>query len=139
MQENKSNIIVYNDGELELKVSLESETVWLTQKQIAELFNVESHNITYHIQNIYKQKELDKNPTTQKIRVVQKEGKREVERDVDHYNLDMIISIGYRVNSITATKFRQWATSILKSIFKMALLLTLIKSQMIGLYLWKMK
>ena len=65
MQENKSNIIVYNDGELEVKVSLESETVWLTQKQIAELFNVESHNITYHIQNIYKQKELDKNPTTQ--------------------------------------------------------------------------
>ena len=115
MQENKSNIIVYNDGELEVKVSLESETVWLTQKQIAELFNVESHNITYHIQNIYKQKELDKNPTTQKIRVVQKEGKREVEREVDHYNLDMIISIGYRVNSITATKFRQWATSILKN------------------------
>jgi hypothetical protein len=115
MQENISNIIVYNDGELELKVSVENETIWLTQKQLGELFNVESHNITYHIKNIYKQKELMQNPTTRKIRVVQKEGKREIERDIDHYNLDMIISIGYRVNSITATKFRQWATSILKS------------------------
>ena len=115
MQENISNIIVYNDGELELKVSVEQESVWLTQKQLGELFNVESHNITYHIKNIYKQKELLQNPTTRKIRVVQKEGKREIERDIDHYNLDMIISIGYRVNSITATKFRQWATSILKN------------------------
>ena len=115
MQENILNIIVYNDGELELKVSVENETIWLTQKQLGELFNVESHNITYHIKNIYKQKELLQNPTTRKIRVVQKEGKREIERDIDHYNLDMIISIGYRVNSITATKFRQWATSILKN------------------------
>ncbi len=112
---NKSDMVIYNDGELELNVSVTEDTLWLTQKQLGELFNVESHNITYHIQNIYKQKELEKNPTTQKIRVVQKEGKREVERDVDHYNLDMIISIGYRVNSITATKFRQWATSVLKS------------------------
>lgn len=109
-----SNIVVYQDGELELKISLDDETVWLAQKQIGELFSVESHNITYHIKNIYKQKELDKISTTRKIRVVQKEGNREVERDVDHYNLDMIISIGYRVNSITATRFRQWATSILK-------------------------
>ena len=108
-------MVIYNDGELELNVSVTQDTLWLTQKQLGELFNVESHNITYHIQNIYKQNELEKNPTTQKIRVVQKEGKREVERDVDHYNLDMIISIGYRVNSITATKFRQWATSVLKS------------------------
>ena len=114
-EQNKSDIIVYNDGELELKVSVNNETIWLTQKQLGSLFNVESHNITYHIKNIYKQKELEKTSTTQKIRVVQKEGKREIERDVDHYNLDMIISIGYRVNSITATKFRQWATSVLKS------------------------
>ncbi len=114
-EQNNQNIVVYNDGELELKVSLKSETLWLTQKQLGELFDVESNNITYHIQNIYKQKELEKNPTTQKIRVVQKEGNRNVERDVDHYNLDMIISIGYRVNSITATKFRQWATSVLKN------------------------
>jgi len=109
------NIVVYNDGELELKVSVDDDTIWLTQKQLAELFSVESHNITYHIKNIYKQKELDQNPTTQRIRVVQREGNREVQRDVDHYNLDMVISIGYRVNSITATKFRQWATSVLKN------------------------
>ncbi len=112
---NTSNIVIYSEGELELNVSVTGDTIWLTQKQLGELFNVESHNITYHIQNIYKQRELEKNPTTQKIRVVQKEGKREVERDVDHYNLDMIISIGYRINSITATKFRQWATAILKN------------------------
>lgn len=113
--QNRADIVIYSEGELELSVSVNKETLWLTQKQLAELFNVESHNITYHIQNIYKQRELEKNPTTQKIRVVQKEGKREVERDVDHYNLDMTISIGYRVNSVTATKFRQWATSVLKS------------------------
>jgi len=114
-EQNKSNMVIYNDGELELNVSVTQDTLWLTQKQLGELFHVESHNITYHIKNIYKQKELEKNPTTQKIRVVQKEGNREVQRDVDHYNLDMIISIGYKVNSITATKFRQWATSVLKS------------------------
>ena len=70
--------------------------------------------MNYHIQNIYKQKELYKNPTIRKIRIVQKEGSREVQRDVEHYSLDMIISVGYRVNSITATKFRQWATNVLK-------------------------
>ena len=113
--QNLSNLVVYNDGELELKVSVDMETIWLTQKQLAELFKIEAHTITYHIQNIYKQKELQKNPTTRKIRVVQKEGKREVEREVEHYNLDVIISVGYRVNSVTATKFRQWATTILKN------------------------
>ena len=113
--DNISNLVVYHDGELELKISMDNETVWLNQKQLGELFSVESHSVTYHIKNIYKQKELQKNSTTRKIRVVQKEGSRKVEREVDHYNLDMIISIGYRVNSITATKFRQWATSILKN------------------------
>lgn len=112
---NMSNIVVYNNGELELKVSINNESIWLTQKQLGELFSVESHNITYHIKNIYKQKELEKDPTTLKIRVVQKEANREVQRDVNHYNLDMIISIGYRVNSITATRFRQWATTVLKN------------------------
>ena len=113
--ENISNILLYNDGELELKVSLNEETIWITQKQLSELFNVEIHTINYHIKNIYKQKELDKISTIRKIRIVQKEGNREIQRDVEHYNLDMIISIGYKVNSITATKFRQWATSILKN------------------------
>ncbi|MDY0122411.1 MAG: RhuM family protein [Sulfurimonas sp.] len=114
-KQNRQDMIIYNDGELELSVSLNGETLWLTQKQIAQLFSVEVHTANYHIKNIFKQKELDKNPTIRKIRIVQKEGSREVERDVDHYSLDMIISVGYRVNSITATKFRQWATKVLKS------------------------
>jgi len=114
-KQNKSDMIIYNDGELELSVSLKEDTLWLTQKQIAELFSVEVHTANYHIKNIFKQKELDKNPTIRKIRIVQKEGNREIERDLEHYCLDMIISVGYRVNSITATKFRQWATSVLKN------------------------
>jgi hypothetical protein len=108
-------MILYNDGELELNISVNEDTLWLTQKQIAELFSVEVHTVNYHIKNIFQQKELDKNATIRKIRIVQKEGNREVQREVEHYNLDMIISVGYRINSITATKFRQWATSVLKS------------------------
>ena len=108
--DNISNIVLYNDGELELKVSVNEETIWLTQKQLSELFSVETHTINYHIKNIYKQKELNKNSTIRIFRIVQKEGNREIQRNIEHYNLDMIISIGYRVNSITATKFRQWAT-----------------------------
>jgi hypothetical protein len=113
-KQNISDTIIYNDGELELSISVNEDTIWLTQKQIAELFVVEIHTVNYHIKNIFKQKELDRNPTIRKIRIVQKEGNREVERGVEHYNLDMIISIGYRINSITATKFRQWATTVLK-------------------------
>ncbi|MCW8953444.1 MAG: virulence RhuM family protein [Sulfurimonas sp.] len=110
-----SNVVVYNDGELELKISINEETVWLTQKQLAELFDVTKQNISLHINNIFKEKELDKNSTVKYFLIVQKEGNREIQRNVEHYNLDMIISIGYRVNSITATKFRQWATSVLKN------------------------
>ena len=113
-----SNLVVYNDGELELKVSVDSETIWLTQKQIAEVFGGTKQNISLHINNIYKEKELDKISTVKYYLTVQKEGNREVTRNIEHYNLDMIISIGYRVNSITATKFRQWATSILKNYIK---------------------
>lgn len=109
-----SNLVVYNDGELELKVSVNSETIWLTQKQISELFMVTVPNINMHIKAIYKDEELIKKRTIQNFLIVQKEGNREVERNIEHYNLDMIISIGYRVNSVKATKFRQWATSILK-------------------------
>ncbi|MDZ7819315.1 MAG: RhuM family protein [Aliarcobacter sp.] len=107
---NISNIVVYNDGELELKVSVNEETIWLTQKQLAELFKVSKQNVSLHINNIFNEKELDKNSTVKFFLIVQKEGNREVERNIEHYNLDMIISIGYRVNSLTATKFRQWAT-----------------------------
>ncbi len=109
-----NNIIVYGSGELEINVSIKEDTLWLTQKQIAELFEVTIPNISMHIRAIYKENELDKNPTVKKYLTVQKEGSREVSRDLEHYNLDVIISVGYRVNSIKATKFRQWATSILK-------------------------
>ena len=110
-----SNLVVYNDGELELKVSVNEETIWLTQKQLAELFKVSKQNVSLHINNIFNEEELDKKSTVKFFLIVQKEGNREVERNIEHYNLDMIISIGYRVNSLTATKFRQGATSILKN------------------------
>ena len=93
---------------------MEEETVWLTQQQMAILFDVKENNITYHIQGIFKTHELDPESTTQKIRVVRKEGNRFVNRSIDYYNLDMIISVGYRVNSANATQFRRWATSVLK-------------------------
>ena len=109
-----NNIVVYENGEIELSISIKNETIWLTQKQLSILFQVEVHTVNYHIKNIFKQKELSKESTIRKIRIVQKEGKRDVERDVEHYNLDMIISVGYRVNSLKATKFRQWATGVLK-------------------------
>jgi hypothetical protein len=108
------SIAIYKDGELELKTSIDSETIWLTQKQIAELFDKDIRTINEHIKFIYKEEELIENSTIRNFRIVQKEGNREVARDVLHYNLDVIISIGYRANSKKATKFRQWATSVLK-------------------------
>jgi prophage antirepressor-like protein len=110
-----SEIVVYNDGELELNVSVNEDTVWLTQKQIVSMFDSSKSNISEHIKFIYEDEELDKNSTVRKFRIVQKEGNREVKRNVEHYNLDMIISLGYRVNSKKATKFRQWATTVLKN------------------------
>ena len=108
-------IILYQPNEnVQLEVRLEEETVWLTQAQMALLFDVKENNITYHIQGIFKTRELDPGSTTQKIRVVRKEGNRLVNRTIDFYNLDMIISVGYRVNSANATQFRRWATSVLK-------------------------
>ncbi len=109
-----TNTIIYNNGEIELKVSLDNDTIWLTQKNISELFEVTIPNVSMHIKAIYKEKELTKESTVKKYLTVQKEGNREVTRNLDHYNLDMIISVGYRVNSLKATRFRQWATSVLK-------------------------
>jgi len=109
------NIVVYNDGELELKVSVEEETVWLTQKQIAEVFDVNVPAISKHIKNIYKDNELEQFSTVSILEIVQKEGTREVLRSVEHYNLDIILAIGYRTNSAKAIKFRQWATLVLKN------------------------
>jgi len=111
----ESDMIIYNDGELELSVSVGKETLWLTQKQIAELFEVTVPNINMHIKAIYKEEELFENRTIQKYLIVQQEGKRTVKREVEHYNLDVVISVGYRVNSKKATTFRQWATKILKN------------------------
>ena len=109
-----NDLVKYNNGEIELTVSIENDTIWLTQKQIAELFDKDIRTVNEHIQAIYNEEELFENSTIRNFRIVQKEGKRKVSRDVLHYNLDVIISIGYRANSKKATKFRQWATSVLK-------------------------
>jgi hypothetical protein len=110
---NDNQVIIYegSDGESHIEVRLEGETVWLTQAQMVELFKSSKANISEHIKNIYTEKELSPEATVRKFRTVRKEGDREVSRDVEHYNLDMIISIGYRVKSDIATKFRQWATA----------------------------
>ena len=111
-----NEIILYAtpDGNVRVEVLFESESFWLTQKKMAELFGVESHTITYHLQEIYKSNELNSVATTRKIRVVQTEGIRTVAREVDFYNLDAIIAVGYRVNSREATQFRIWATQVLR-------------------------
>lgn len=110
-----NEIVLYKPNEqFQLEVQVMDETVWLTQQQMAQLFGVAENNITYHIRSIYKTQELEPTATTQKIRVVRQEGNRTVARSIDFYNLDMIISVGYRVNSANATQFRKWATRILK-------------------------
>jgi len=110
------NFIIYTDKneDIKLKVFIKNETIWATQKQMAELFGVDSDTISYHLKNIYKTNELQKEATTEKISVVQKEGNREVKRAVTFYSLDAIIAVGYRVNSKRATQFRIWATKVLK-------------------------
>ena len=108
--------LLYNaEGEdVSVNVIVQDETIWLTQRAMGELFQVESNTINYHLREIYKTKELSEMATTRKIRVVQQEGKRQVERELQYYNLDAIISVGYRVNSRRATHFRIWATGVLK-------------------------
>jgi hypothetical protein len=112
----QNDIIFYNTptGDVKIEVIFNDETFWLTQKRMAELFGVESHTITYHLKEIFSSEELEEKATTRKIRVVQKEGNREVGRALDFYNLDAIIAVGYRVNSRQATQFRIWATKTLK-------------------------
>lgn len=102
------------DGRTQIEVAFEQETVWLTNSQLVELFNSSKANISEHIQNIFSSGELEEISTVRKFRTVQTEGKRQVERDRVHYNLDIIIAVGYRVNSKQGTKFRQWATQRLK-------------------------
>ena len=102
------------DDENEINVLVKSETIWLTQKAMAELFSCSPDNISLHLKTIYESGELVEKGTTEKISAVQKEGKRRVSRELSFYNLDAIISVGYRVNSLQATRFRQWATKILR-------------------------
>lgn len=113
----KSDFLLYTspDGEVRVEVFFQDETIWLTQKRMAELFGVEAHTITYHLQEVFESKELAEEATTRKFRVVQQEGDRQVKREVNFYNLDAIISVGYRVNSHQATQFRIWATKTLRS------------------------
>lgn len=113
--EEQGEIILYQpDESVKMEVRIENETVWLTQAQMAELFDVKENTITYHIKEIYNVGELEINPTTRKIRVVRQEGNRKVNRNIDFYNLDMIISVGYRVSSKRGVQFRIWATGVLK-------------------------
>ncbi len=116
MQKNKAEIIIYQapDSLINLKVRFEGETIWLTQAQVVDLFSSSKANVSEHIKHIFQSGELDPEATVRKIRTVQIEGGRKVFRYLDHYNLDMIISIGYRVNSIRGTQFRIWASKILK-------------------------
>lgn len=113
-----SNIVIYNDGELELKVSVNTETVWLNRNQLSELFGRDVKTIGKHINNVFNEKELDKNMVVAKFATTTQhgaiEGKTQT-KEVEYYNLDVIISVGYRVKSQKGVKFRQWATSILKS------------------------
>lgn len=110
------NIIIYttNDGKTKIDVKLEEDTIWLTQSQMCELYQTSKSNISEHIKNIFEEGELSREATIRKFRTVQIEGARKVERIVEHYNLDMIIALGYRIRSIIATRFRQWATERLK-------------------------
>ena len=118
MMEHDSNgeIIIYQseDGSSKLDVKLEDETVWLTQAQLVDLFHSSKANVSEHIKNIFDEGELEENSTVREFRIVRREGSREVARNIKHYNLDMIISLGYRIQSKVATHFRRWATERLK-------------------------
>lgn len=114
MSESLIQIFKSKDGYTEIQVKLEKDTVWLTQKQISDLFEKDKDTIGLHFKNIFNSGELDELSTTEEYSVVQTEGSRKVKRKIKHYNLDAIISVGYRVNSIRGTQFRIWANSILK-------------------------
>jgi len=108
-------LFVSADGLARLEVALDDDTVWLSQAQMAALFDKDTRTIGEHIKNIYSEKELDKDSTIRNFRIVRREGDRKVSRNIDHYNLDVIISIGYRVKSQRGVQFRQWATHTLKT------------------------
>lgn len=120
MIENMKNIILYQSENNNVKVEVlyDNEDFWLTQKTMAELFSVKVNTINYHLKEIFNSKELNEKSTIRKIRIVQNEGNRKVNREVDFYSLDAIIAVGYRVNSKEATSFRKWATNTLKEYIK---------------------
>ena len=111
-EDNKNGIIIYQDdnGMTKINVRFADEDVWLTQQQLAEIYDTTQENISMHISNIFGDNELDQNRTHKKYLLVRQEGSRKVQRNMDHYNLDMIIALGYRVQSQVATRFRRWAT-----------------------------
>jgi len=113
---NSGEILIYQnqEGNIKIDVRLEDETVWLAQEQMAKLFGKGRSTVTEHIINLYEEGELDQKPTCRNFRQVRIEGNREVARDIDYYNFDVIISVGYRVKSVQGTQFRIWATQRLK-------------------------
>ena len=115
-QSSEKSVIVYksDDGTIQLEVQLFEDMVWLTQAQMVVLFHTTKQNVSLHIKNIYKEQELQQDSTVKKYLTVQNEGGRDVSRLVDYYNLDVIISVGYRVKSVQGTRFRQWANNVLK-------------------------
>lgn len=112
----KPSIEIYQSDQQTIEVRLDAtrETLWLGQKQMADLFDKDVRTVNEHLKNIYKDQELEEGSTIRKFRIVQQEGKRQVQREVDHYNLDAILSVGYRVNSKKGTQFRRWATQVLR-------------------------
>ncbi len=111
-----NNMIIYisKDGQVKVDVNIQNEDLWMSQDIMAKLYGTTKNNISIHLKNIFNEGELEKNATVKKILTVQKEGTREVKRSIEHYNLDAIIAVGYRINSKKATEFRIWATKILK-------------------------
>jgi hypothetical protein len=116
MSPETGQILIYQDGGLNLQVRLEGQSVWLTQRLIAELFGVTVPTVNEHLANIYDERELDSAATIRNFRIVQTEGSRQVSRQVEHYNLDAILAVGYRVRSPIGTAFRQWATARLSEL-----------------------
>jgi prophage maintenance system killer protein/prophage antirepressor-like protein len=116
MTQQSKEILIYQSktGAIEFQGDLEEETIWASQKQIAELFSVDVRTINEHLKNIYDISELSEDSTIRNFRIVQKEGSRNVQREINHYNIDAILSVGYRVNTKEATQFRRWANSVLK-------------------------
>lgn len=112
----KNNIIIYvsKDGSIKVDVNIENDNIWMSQDVMANLYDTTKQNISYHLNNIFKEGELSKNSTVKNFFTVQNEGNRKVKRSIEHYNLDAIIAVGYRINSKKATEFRIWATKVLK-------------------------